>query len=245
MFLGEVRIGRPLEIYITRDEYHYRVISRIEYAEDGCVCVTLIASGNRIFQFLDTDVIDIVYQETDRMWKWSNVKGAVVTVEGDKLHGFFSDEAGENYNRRNAFRMTYGREITVKYLVHDDVQLKNMQEEKALSSQRVYNYDKNTDGIKEECYKVIACRAFLRDISENGVGIYTNEHFYPEDELTFTLDSNFGPIECKVAVVRMKDNSTGSFRYYYGCRMLETSRSLTKFLYEQQRIQLQKASEFK
>lgn len=239
MQLSEVRLGRPLEIYITREEYHYRVVSRIEYAEDGCVCVTLIASGKRIFQFLDTDVIDIVYQEQDRMWKWSNVKGAVVTVEGDKLHGFFSNEAGENYNRRNAFRLYYGKEINIRYLVHDDNQLKSMQESNALSSQRIYNYDKNMDGIREECYRIVDCKAFLRDISESGAGIFTNEHFYPEDEFTFSLESDFGPIECKAAIVRMKENTAGSFKHYYGCKFIETSRNLTKFLYEQQRIQIQ------
>ncbi len=244
MLLGEVRLGRPLEIYITREDYHYKVMSRIEYAEEGCVCVTLISSGKRVFQFLETDVIDIVYQEQDRMWKWSNVKGAVVTVDGDKLHGFFSNEAGDNYNRRNAFRLIYGKEITVSYLVHDDVKLKSMQEENALSSQRIYNYDKNTDGIREECFKIINCRAYLRDISETGVGIYTNERFFPEDELSFTLQSDFGPIECKAAVIRMKDNSTGSFRHYYGCKFVETSRNLTKFLYEQQRLQLKKSNGF-
>ncbi len=242
MLLSEVRLGRPLEIYITRDEYHYRILSRIEYAEEGCVCVTLIASGKRIFQFLDTDIVDIVYQEQDRMWKWSNVKGAVVTVEGDKLHGFFSSDQGQNYNRRNAFRLYYGKEINIHYLVRDDIQLKNMQTESALSSQRVYNYDKNTDGIREECFRLVDCRAFLRDISESGVGVFTNERFLPEDEFTFTLDSDFGPIECKAMVIRMKDNTNGSFKHYYGCKFIETSRNLTKYLYEQQRLQLQNAN---
>lgn len=242
MLLSEVRLGRPLEIYITREEFHYRIVSRIEYAEEGCVCVTLIASGKRVFQFLDTDVIDIVYQEQDRMWKWSNVKGAVVTVEGDKLHGFFSNEAGENYNRRNAFRLYYGREITLQYLVKDNDQLQSMKEETALSSQRIYNYDRDSDGIKEECFRIVECKAFLRDISESGVGIFTNESFLPEDEFAFSIDSDFGPIGCKAIVVRMKDSSTGSFRHYYGCKFTETSRNLTKFLYEQQRLQIQNAN---
>ena len=242
MLLSELRLGRPLEIYITREEFHYRIVSRIEYAEEGCVCVSLIASGNRVFQFLDTDIVDIVYQEQDRMWKWNNVKGAVVTVEGDRLHGFFSDEPGENYNRRNDFRLYYGKEILVKYLIRDDNQMAHMMDETALSSQRVYNYDKNTDGIREECYRIMTCKAFLRDISESGVGIFTNEKFLPEDEFSFEIESDFGPIECKAAVIRMKDSSTGSFRHYYGCKFTETSRNLTKFLYEQQRIQIQNAN---
>ncbi len=242
MLLSEVRLGRPLEIYITREGFHYRVLSRIEYAEDGCVCVTLIASGKRVFQFLEDDVIDIVYQEQDKMWKWSAVRGAVVNVEGERMHGFFSDAPGENYNRRNAFRMYLGKELTIQYMVREKQKLKNMQEEEALASQTVYNYDKDADGLMEECFRWVECKAFLRDISEIGVGIYSNERFMPEDEISFQIESEFGPIECRASVVRMKEHVSGSFHNYYGCRFIETTRNLTKYLYEQQRLQLQNAN---
>lgn len=242
MLLSEVRLGRPLEIYITREGYHYRIVSKIEYAEEGCVCVTLIANGKRVFQFLETDEVDIVYQEQDRMWKWSDVKGAVVSVEDERMHGFFAEGPGENYNRRNAFRLYFGKDLKIRYLVRDQQQLKSMQEKEALSSQIVYNYDSTKDGLLEECYRYVECKAFLRDISEVGVGLYANERFLPEDTIEFSIYSEFGPIDCKAVVVRMREHVNGSFKNYYGCRFIETSRNLTKYLYEQQRIQLQNAN---
>jgi len=211
MLLNELRLGRPLEIYINRDGYNYRILSKIEYVETGCVCVSLIASGKRVFQFLDTDVIDIIYQEQDRMWKWSNVKGAVVTVEEDKLHGFFSDEPGANYNRRNAFRMYLGKELTIRYKVRDQKKLTEIISDDNLHNQTVYNYDKSSEQIKGDCYRWVDCLAFIRDISEIGVGIYSNEKFLPEDEISFDFQSDYGKIECRATIVRMREHVSGTF----------------------------------
>ncbi len=246
MLLSDLRLGRPLEVYINRDGYNYRVISKIEYTEPGCVCVSLIAGGKRVFQFLETDIIDIVYQEQDRMWKWSNVKGAVVAVEEDKMHGFFSDEAGANYNRRNAFRMYLGKELLLRYKVTDKKRLQEA-DEKDKEKQRhetYYKYDKKSDEIMGDRFKWIECLGFIRDISELGVGIYSNEKFMPDDEIAFEFVTDAGKIECRAIIVRMRDHVNGAFHNYYGCRFIETSRNLTKYLYEQQRIQLQNANNY-
>lgn len=241
MLLNELKLGRPLEIYINRDGYNYRIVSKIEYTESGCVCVTLIANGTRVFQFLDTDVVDIVYQEHDHMWKWHDIKGAVVNVGDDKLHGFFSEEQGENYNRRNAFRLYVGIEQNINYMVRETKKAPLAADE-SIKSKTVYNYDKTSDRISEDCFRWIECQAFIRDISEIGVGIYTNQKFMPEDEIEFTLETNFGKINCRAVIVRMREHNNGSFSYYYGCRFVECSRSLTKYLYEQQRLQIQNAN---
>ncbi len=245
MLLSELKLGRPLEVYINREGYNYRVVSKIEYTEPGCVCVSLIASGKRVFQFLETDIVDIVYQEQDRMWKWSNVKGAIVAVEEDRMHGFFSDEYGENYNRRNAFRMYLGKELMLRYKVTDKRRLKELDEkENNTSSQTRYNYDSRSDELMGDRFRWVDCLGFIRDISEIGVGIYSNEKFLPDDEIAFEFLSDVGKIECKAMIVRMRDNVSGVFHNYYGCRFIETSRNLTKYLYEQQRIQLQNANNY-
>lgn len=38
MLLSEMMIGRPLEIFVTREGYHYRVVSKIEHVSGMCMC---------------------------------------------------------------------------------------------------------------------------------------------------------------------------------------------------------------
>ncbi len=54
------------------------------------------------------------------------------------------------------------------------------------------------------------------------------------------LDTEFGKICCNAVVVRHTESRHSSFKYYYGCRFLETSRNLSKFIYEKQREVLKK-----
>ena len=219
MFLGETKVGKPIEILIERDGYNYRVVSKIEEASEGRICISLIASSKRVFQFLDTDVIDLVYRKEDRMWKWSNVKGDVIELDGEQFHCLMSLERGESYNRRNAYRVTVNKPI--------DLQYKIMEEGSPLE-------------IKD-CFRLKSCIAMLRDISEVGVGFYSDELIDLESEVFFQFSTEYGDVKCEAIVVRFFEARHGNFRYYYGCRFKETSKTLTKYIYEMQRRELKKA----
>ena len=51
MLLENIPLGRTLEIYIDREGYRYRLVSKVEEAKSNQVCVSLIASNGRAFQF--------------------------------------------------------------------------------------------------------------------------------------------------------------------------------------------------
>lgn len=218
MLLGETRIGKPIDIFINRDGYHYRVVSKIEDVSEGKVCISLIASSKHIFQFLSTDIIDIVYRNEDRMWKWTNVTGGIVELDGEKFHCLSSDKQGELYNRRNAYRVAISENVDLLYKVIEDGQFSEM----------------------EECYRMNNCPAMIRDISECGVGFYTNQLLPLETEVSFTFQSSIGEINCNAVIVRFFESRHGKYSYYYGGRFTETSRTLTKYIYEMQRQELQK-----
>ncbi len=242
MLLNEMMIGRPLEIFITREGYHYRVVSKIEHVSDGCACVTLIASKTRVFEFLETDKVDLVYREEEKMWKWRSVVGGVTEVCGQKLHCFYSEEEGESFNRRNAYRVFVGEKLVVEYLVYDAKRLRDFDLTQELHSEMVFNYDADADAMRADCFRYVECRAVLKDISEDGAGLYMDQKLEPGDEITFDFQTrDFGIINCRARIVRRLESRQGSFRYYYGCRFKETSRNLSKYIYEMQRKQLRKA----
>lgn len=245
MLIGDVRLGSPLEIYINRDGYNYKIVSKIEEVASDHISVTLIASKNRVFEFKDDDVVDIVYREDEKMWKWKNVRGSVIVLDGEKFHCFETDRPGESYNRRMAYRVYIGEKMVMQYLVHDLVRLKQLKDKEALHSQTVFNYDAGSDVLKEDCYRYVECDAFLKDISEVGAGIYMDQELMPGDEISFEFESEFGHIACKAVIVRKLDSHRSSFLYYYGARFTETTRNLTKYIFEMQRKQLRKARDKK
>ncbi len=242
MLLNEMMIGRPLEIFVTREGYHYRVVSKIEHVSDGCACVTPIASKTRVFEFLETYKIDLVYREEEKMWKWRSVVGGMTEVSGQKLHCFYSEEEGESFNRRNAYRVFVGEKLVVEYLVYDAKHLRDFDLTQELHSEMVFNYDPDADAMRADCFRYVECRAVLKDISEDGAGLYMDQKLEPGDEITFDFQTkDFGVINCRARIVRRLESRQGSFRYYYGCRFKETSRNLSKYIYEMQRKQLRKA----
>ena len=74
MLLQEMKIGSGVEIYITRDQYRYRVASKVEGTAPGKAHVSLISAGTRVFAFKPSDHIEIIYKEHDKMWKFSGVR---------------------------------------------------------------------------------------------------------------------------------------------------------------------------
>jgi hypothetical protein len=241
MLLGEMKIGKPLEIFINRDGYNYRVVSKIEDATPGRVCITLIASAKRVFQFLESDVVDIVYRNDDRMWKWTNVKGSLIELEGETFHCIISRDNGEPYNRRNAYRVNIDERISLQHKLMDKDKKDAVSQETKNSLAGRFGLDISS-GL-EACYSIETFEVLLRDISEVGVGFYSNELLLLEDEVAFEFNSKVGVIKCEAIIVRFFESRHGSYRYYYGCRFTETSRTLTKYIYEMQRQELQRVKD--
>ncbi|MBO4415422.1 MAG: PilZ domain-containing protein [Lachnospiraceae bacterium] len=236
MDLSKVKPGSLLEIYIRRDGYNYRVISKIEYVDDKCIGVTPIASKTQLFRFLETDVVDVVCKRDDNSWKWANVKpGYMVLDDGTKLHTFTPSREAETFNRRTTFRLAVDKEIIISYekpLFDGDTSEK---------PQENLSIDEMIDQISER-YCELTAKAFLKDVSEGGAAISTDVDFEKGDMISFEFELAFEPVKCKAIIVRVKP-STGK-EYYsksYGVSFVETSTNFVKNFFAEQRRSLQKS----
>lgn len=238
--MEDIRLGAPLEIYINRDGYNYKVVSKIEDVQPNRIGVSLIASRTKIFRFLDTDIIDLVYRVEDKMWKWKSVRGDVAEIDGSMVHVFYLAAEAEPYNRRNSFRLSLDEKIIIHHRVRDPIKLRRLLDNGAIRSQSVLKFDKTLDAVKEDCYRFVDYDCFIKDISEEGAGFYCDDILEKGDEISFEFSTEFGMIACEALIVRTRQNNEGMFDNYYGCRFTQTSSNLVKFLYDTQRKLLKK-----
>lgn len=238
MNLEELIIGTLIEIYIRRDGFNYKVVSKIENISGNMIAVSPIASSTRFFRFLKDDVVDLVYRKDEKMWKWQNViPELIVDDSGSKLHGFIVGGDAESFNRRSTYRLSMDRVMTMKYLVQDQENFDN---------KLVYNKTPELvidDAIRllgGERFHWVDCKCFLKDLSEGGAAIQSDEKLKKGDEITFEIPSEVGMVVCKAVVVRSRRETNGYYDFSYGCSFIETSRNFTRFFYETQRRQLQR-----
>ena len=87
----------------------------------------------------------------------------------------------------------------------------------------------------------------IKDISENGAGIFTDEELEMEDELFFEIPSPYGNLLVKVFIIRKEEvkSVTNRFGHYYGCAIVESDQKLLRYIYDLQReiLKRQKAME--
>lgn len=223
MHMEDMKPGKPLELYVNREGYKYRLLSKVEASEIGKVYISLIASGTRVFRFLNTDQVELIYKDGERMWKWGNVEGSVELLDGEKVHCLKSFKEGESYNRRDAFRVHLGIELAVIKL------LPKTKEEKENDI-----IDENSE------YKEVRIPCVIKDLSETGVGIYTNDKMDIDTMLEVQLPSKDGVMKMRGNVVRKESGDFGKYREFYGCNFQQVDRRLGKYLFMLQREQLKK-----
>lgn len=229
MFLNELQVGKSIEIFVYRSGYKYRLVSKIEDVSDDHFCITLIANRTKVFHFEDTDKIEIIYRINNQLWKWKNLKAKVIILDGSRVHQLTltGNSKGERFNRRDAFRVFIGEEVTLTYYVMN------------LVERKIEDPEEEEDTIIGEIeYEMKHCFGFIKDLSENGVGIFSNNVFNVGEELEFTLDTPFGMLKSKAEVVRVTRESHGVYLNYYGCTFTTTSKNLVKYIYNLQRKRL-------
>ena len=201
MDLSQVKLGSLLEIYIRRDGYNYRVVSKIEYIDDNCIAVSPIASRTQLFQFLNTDVVDIVCKQDQDSWKWANVKPGLLTLEdGTKLHSFTPTRDAEAFNRRTTFRLSINKEVIISY------EKPLFDKEMEAASTEKMSIDEMIDHISER-YCELTARAFLKDISEGGAAISTDTVLKKGDIISFEFELAFELVKFRAIVVRIKNTN--------------------------------------
>ncbi|MBP3616828.1 MAG: PilZ domain-containing protein [Lachnospiraceae bacterium] len=215
MQIKEMLVGKMLEVLVDREGYHYRFVSKVEGTTDNSVAVSLIAAKGRAFRFEDTDDVSIVYRGAERMWKWDHVKAGIARLDGITVHAFYSKNPGQVYNRRESFRVQIGESLLMNKIIELETE----------------------EGLEE---KEVRFEALLADLSINGAGIYTNEDLEIGTTISFDMPTNVGILSCKGTIVRRSDVYDKPFRNFYGCDFIVVRKELERYLFERQRLMLQK-----
>lgn len=216
MLIKEMVLGRKLEVLVDREGYNYRLVSKIEGTTEVTVAVSAIVAKGRMFHFEEGDDVTIVYRGEERMWKWEHVKPGLARLDGETVHTFSSKEKGQVYNRRDSFRVPIGENLLMY---------------------RVFT-KKNEEGETEEMLKPF--EGLLVDLSVSGAGFYTDQDLDIDAVMGFDMPTHMGIMTCRGKIVRRADVYDKPFRNFYGCEFIKTRKELERYLFERQRLMLQK-----
>lgn len=267
MLLENISLGKTLEIYVDREGYRYRLVSKVEQTSVRRVCVTAIMAGGRAFLFHPEDDIRIVYRDEDQMWEWLHVKAGLGKLEGDPVHYFEIINKGRSFNRRQAYRVNIDEDVVFCYfqipghperlslvpLVEEEYEA--IVDNNGTELQQPVQDDKAGKILVEKRIRMVPMReavekkvkGHIRNVSETGMGIFSNDRLQIGDNFSVDIPSAYGPLMARCNVVRTDDLESANkpYRYYYGCVYTESDQRLIKYIYDVQRKQIQKQREKK
>lgn len=239
MILENLPLGKTLEIYIDREGYRYRLISKVEDTSKDRVFVTLIAANGRAFQFRQNDDIRIMYRDEEQIWEWTEVKGGLAKLEGTAVHCFDITNPGHSFNRRNAYRVSLNEEVEVGYYMSSGSRKKYFDSPIYEELMGEGGSGGEPRALDPEAVVPHYVKAMIKDVSETGIGIYTDSEFEIKDGIFLDLPTDYGLLDIKATIIRKDDmqlrGSNSRFRYYYGCVFQRTDRRLIKMIYDIQR----------
>ena len=244
MLLENIPLGKTLEIFVDREEYRYRFVSKVEDTNEHRICVTAITSNHgRFFMFFPEDRVSIIYRDEDSMWEWNHVKPGLAKLDGYPVHFFQIVDKGSSFNRRNAYRVKLLEEVYISFY-RAPGKLRRYAEVPMLP-QDIKMTQEEQKAWLQRAEEPIAVKAMIKDVSENGAGIYSDEEFEIDDEIFFDIPSSYGNLSVKAVVVRkMKMQSIDSrYDFYYGCMLTKTDRRMLRYIFELQRELLKKQRE--
>lgn len=272
MLLENISLGRTVEIFVDRDGYLYRLVSKVENTNPRRVCVSLIASNGRAFMFHPEDEIKLVCREGEQMWEWLGVRPGLAKLDGELVHYFEISNKGQSFNRRNAYRVVIDKEVEIGFFQVPDSAEKSaliplVKEEYEVVSGEL-NQSPNTDedyiadGMLSEGKVIVEKRvrlvpqkdiapqkvkALVKNISESGTGVYSNFCFQENDSFFMEIPSTYGGLKVKATIVRVTKllSSPGKYNYYYGCMYSEADKRLIRYIYDVQRKRIRSKREQK
>lgn len=230
MLLQDLKVSKGVEIFVTRDEYRYRLLSKIEAVEPGVLYVSLIAAGTRVFAFKQTDYIEIIYKDRDRIWKWSDVKAGIAKMDGYQMHTFASKKEGTSLNRRDTYRVQImtAMEMTTFSPISDKVDMNNLDMDASAAELIAVGIEKSTINV------------VVKDISETGIGFYSPLKLKTGDKIRIRFLTEFGFITCNGSIVREVEQIWNRYSLFYGAVFTRVDKNLSKYIFAQQRLQLQR-----
>ena len=226
MQLGELKLGKSIEIFVTRDRYKLRLVSKIEDVANDHIAVTLITGNGRVFHFQEQDKIEFIYKDEQRLWRWAGITGTIEKLDDSYVHCFYGPMEGDSFNRRNAYRVFVGEDIKFHWIKKGNTQ---------------FLIDHKDDILDvEEPRLTKDALGLLKDISETGAGIYSNEKMELHDAVSFKLITCVGTIECVGEVVRVTEEKNGTYRRFVGVTFVHVSNLISRYVFTVQRLQLKK-----
>lgn len=268
MLLENISLGKTIEIYVDREGYRYRLVSKVEQTSVKRICVSAIAANGRAFKFRPEDEIRLVYRDSEQMWEWTKVKAGLAKLDGSPVHYFEIFNRGRSFNRRNAYRVSIDEDAEIGYYDVPDSTEKSAlipleteeyevtvdpegHEEERMDLEEIKNGTLTVEKRVRTVPKMDAIphrvKARIKDISETGMGIYSNEKLQKDDSFFVGIPSSFGILKTKAMIVRSTDvpSDVGKFRYYYGCVYTETDQRLIKYIFDVQRKMIKQHREKK
>lgn len=243
MRMEGMKVGKGVDLFVTREGYRYHLVSKVEETQKNRVIISLLASGNRVFRFLSTDDVEVVYRDGSRMWKWEHVKGGVTKLEGSQVHYLESKSDGITYNRRDAFRVPILLEVNLSVYVPKTTEEAEQEEEDAKEDNFKIQYKTESDEFSDldlEKYNKQVIPALLKDISERGVGFYTKLSLREGAIIVLDLPTDMGNMLCKGEIVRSAKGDFGRYNLLYGCEFSQADKNLGKYIFKLQREVLRK-----
>lgn len=237
MLLENIALGKTLDIYVDREGYRYRLISKVEDTTARRICVSLIAANGRAFQFRPDDDVCIIYRNGEQMWEWSKVKAGIAKLDDEPVHFFQITNPGKSFNRRNAYRVSVNEETRLGFYTMPG-QAKKLSE-KPVETKKLE--DGNIQIIESNIHPEYV-KGLIKDVSETGIGIYSNHEFSLEDDLFFDIPSPYGMLSVRAEIVRKDELRAIAHKYsnYYGCIFIQTDKKLLRYIYDIQREMLKK-----
>lgn len=242
MRMEGMKVGKGLDIFVTRAGYRYHLVSKVEEPQKDRVMISLIASGNRVFRFLNTDDVEIVYRDGERMWKWEHVKGGITKLEGSDVHYIESKLEGMTYNRRDAFRVPFHKEINISVYTKKTKE-EELKEEDAILKNAAGSYISESDefsGLNLEQYNKQVVEVLLKDLSERGIGFYSKLPLREGAIIVVELTTEMGNMFCKGEIIRSAKGNFGRYSLLYGCEFSQIDKNLGKYIFKLQREVLRK-----
>lgn len=250
MLLENIPLGKSIEIFVDREDYRYRLTSKVEDTNEFRVCVTAISARGRFFQFQKEDRIRLVYRDEEVMWEWDHVKAGLAKLDGSPVHYLQIRDRGRSFNRRGAYRIKLLEYVDVQYYRVPGKPGLFADVPEGLPEVSVDDMDHMSEEKKEmlmELWTPKVEHCMIKDISESGIGIYTDKEFRTGDEFYLEVPSSYGSLPIRAAVVRKTEISspTSNYRFLFGCELTKADQRLIRYIYEIQRERLKKQKESK
>lgn len=236
MLLENIPLGKRLEIFVDRDDFRYRLVSKVEDVNAFRVCVTAITSGGRYFQFRSSDRIRLVYRDDEIMWEWDFVRAGLAKLGTMPVHYLQIKDKGKSFNRRGAYRLKILEDTVVQYYVIRG-ESNTVAEAPEISVDDIDHMSQEQKDIIMDMITPREEKCMIKDISESGMGLYSNKLFEVGDQMSLEVETTYGPLPIRASVVRAVDieEKEIDFKYMIGCELTQADQRLIRYIYDLQR----------